>query len=672
MDSRLYESKLPNHKIFKDLEGGFSENISGKLRNLVELRDDVLYVWSPNENCLLCLNLKHLEESGDETPYQKLHFLSPPAFTVERIMASTCGSRICVWGSRGVTVAELPSRWGRGGFFDSGNQTVLCKSYSLDERFLYSPGEVRRVHWHPTSLSHLLVLRSDNTIRLYNIALKNGPKLVKNLTIGPKPSGLLAGKTILDSLGDTAVDFTTTPDSDTLLILRGNGDVYMMQCELDSKSPIQAKLTGPLAMYPPADDNYGSESCSITALGAGDTPPLVIVATCSAQLYHCMLLPNPSDKDDDSHALYVVEAVELNIVLSPGEELQHSFPVLLYPCTHNTYACMHAGGVHAVTLAMMPHLRDLALADESEMETVLSTMCNTRSIARHLVCTAAPRGELRPPIGLALTLPPLPRLLVLCEDARLLARTLEPFNLEEQLYKELQLKNPALDQEDINNILKEKQKLTFMAIIQEILSRDISQPILNINKKEEPSPKECLEFVTQAILKLRGEYMSRQQRAADAITRKLNAMRSLSSQHGDWLNDLQKDIDDVQLQSTVLREKCLLAEKHQDDLKYRCSAVVRKLRASSSTSPAERELLSELDTYKRRGEQLTDQIHVLKEYARHKTAQLKQWQEEYKKKDVVLGKSHSDTIQSILQQQTSQISTLVEETKLLKDQLSIV
>lgn len=31
--------------------------------------------------------------------------------------------------------------------------------------------------------------------------------------------------------------------------------------------------------------------------------------------------------------------------------------------------------------------------------------------------------------------------------------------------------------------------------------------------------------------------------------------------------------------------------------------------------------------------------------------QLKQWQNEYKKKDIALGKSHSDTISSILQQQ---------------------
>ncbi|KAJ0172896.1 hypothetical protein K1T71_011072 [Dendrolimus kikuchii] len=653
MDSRLYEIKLANHKIFKDLKDSLAEKSSGKLKNLIELRDDVLYVWNSVENCLSSLNLKLLEENADETTYQQLHFLSPPSYIVEKLMASSCGSRICVWGSRGVTMAELPARWGRGGLFDSGNQTVLCKSFCLDERFLYTQTEVRRVHWHPNSMSHVLVLVSGNTIRLYNIALKNGPKLVKIFNIGPKPAGYLAGDAILDSLGDTAVDFTPTPDGESLLILRGNGDVYMMTCDLENKSPLQPKMSGPLAMYPPADDNYGTESCSITTLGGGEIPPLVVVASCSAALYHCLLLPSVSEANEaESHALYVVEAVELNIVLNPDDDdMQYSYPVHLYPCTNNTYACVHAGGVHTITLPIMGHLKDFALADDGDIETILSAMCSKPSVARHLVCTSGSSASFSPPVGVALTPPPLPTLLVLCADANLLVRTLEPYDLEEKLYKELQLKNPALDQEDINIILKQRQKLSFTDIIKEILTKDISQPILNISKKEEPSPKESLEFLTQATLKLKKEYISRQQRAADALTRKLTALTNLGEKHREWLTELKKDIDDMQLQTMVLKERILLAEKHQDDIKYRCSAIIRNLRASSLTTPAERELLAELEKYKRKGEAIAEQIHMLKEHAQQKDNVLTKWREDYKKKDIALGKSHSDTISSILQQQ---------------------
>ncbi|KAF9810634.1 hypothetical protein SFRURICE_021087 [Spodoptera frugiperda] len=506
------------------------------------------------------------------------------------------------------------------------NWTCSMRCAPLLRDLLIDIGEVRRVHWHPASLSHVFVLGSDNTIRLYNIALKKGPKLVQSFTIGIKPSSQLAGRNILDSLGDTAVDFTPILDTETLLILRGNGDVYMMQCELERKSPLQPKLSGPLAMYPPADDNYGSESCSITALGGGDTPPLVVVATCSAALYHCLLLPN---------------------------------------CTNNTYACVHAGGVHAITLPILGHLVDYALADETESESVLGALCVRSSVARHVVASAAAAG-------LALSAPPLPRLLVLVGAATLVPRTLEPFDLEEQLYKELQLKNPTLEQDDINNILKERQKLSFTSIIQEILTRDVSQPILQISKKEEPSPKQCLEFLSQATLKLRGEYISRQQRACDAIARKLQALRSLSNQHQDWLQDLQKEIGEVQLQSTVLKEKCMLAEKHQDDLKYRCSAVVRAGRACSAPCAAERALHAELQQHARTGRTLQQHIAQLKAHAAYRAQEMEKWESEYKKKDIALGQSHSNTISSILQQQTSQIKTLMEETKLLKDQLSIV
>lgn len=661
MDSRLYDTKLATHKIIKDLKESLKENDNEKLRNLFVLQDDVLYAWNSLENCLFCINLKRLEEHDEETPYQKLHLLSPPAFSVERVISSECGSRLCLWGSRGVTVAELPSRWGRDGLFESGSQTILCKSYSLDERFLYSQGEILRVHWHPKSLSHVLVLISDNTMRLYNIALKSGPKLVKIFTIGPKPTGSL-GQTVLDSLGDTAVDFTPTPDAEHLLILSGNGDVYMLQCDLDNNG-LQAKLKGPLAMYPPADDNYGSESCAITALGGIDTPTLVVIASASAALYHCLLLPNASDDKDNSHALYVVESVELNVTLGSEDTVQYMFPMHLYPVGRSTYACVHARGLHCVAMPVLDRLEEYAQADEGEMESILQAICTKASFARHVLCSRAPTA-------LALSAAPPHSLLLLSHDGELLTRTLEPYNLEEHFFKAMQLKNPSLEQEDMKNLFKERQKLSFTTIVQEVLEKKVSQPILKLDKKE-PSPKECLELLTQSTVKLRGEYIARQRRAADVIARKLTAARALAAQHAAWFADLQKEVDNVKLNTAVLKEKRYLAEKYQEDMKYRCSTVIRSLRTDGS-SAEERRALLELLQHQRSSAQLAGRLATLKQLALDKELQLKKCQEEYKKKDTVLGKSHSDTISSILQQQTVQISKIIEETKLLKDQLGVV
>ncbi|XP_050666728.1 nucleoporin 88 [Leptidea sinapis] len=670
MDSRLYETKLANHKIFKDLKDSLSKKSDAKLSNLIELRDEVLYAWNSNENCLFCVNLKHLEEH-DDTPYQKIIFSSPPVFEVERLMSSECGTRLCVWGSRGVTVAELPSRWGRSGLFESGKPTVFCKSFSLDERFLFSQCQVIKVLWHPHSLSHILVLVSDNTMRVYNIALKTGPKRVKPFgKIGPRPQGPL-GMAFQDGFGDSAVDMTATPDGNHLLVLTGNGDVYMMSSDfLHSKGSSEFKVQGPLSMYPPADDNYGSESCAIAALGAVDTPAVVVIATASAALYHCLLLPKQSDTEGDEFALYVVESVDLDIVLNTENDVTSLYPVHLYPCSKNTYVCVHAGGVHTVTLAIMEHLKDYAMADDSEMDSVISIICAKSSSARHLVCTSD--RVARPPVGVALSPAPLHHVLVLCCGGDLLTRTLEPFDMEEGLYKEIQLKNPMLDEDDMKKLFKEKQKVSFTSILMEILSRDMSQPILKMEPATEPSPKECLEILTEATVKLRNEYMSRQERATRALRAKLEALRSLGNHQRDWQKMLLEDIAHVHLKWGALKSKREQAVNKQEDIKHRCAVAIRYVRSTSRVSPAELEMVKRLEQYKHKADTLLTRTRALRDHADDHLEKIKKWQEEYKKQNVVLGKSHSETISSILQQQTNQVSTLIEETKLLKDQLGVM
>lgn len=73
------------------------------------------------------------------------------------------------------------------------------------------------------------------------------------------------------------------------------GDVLCLNTTIDESMNIKsAKITGPLIMYPPADDNYSEDACSILVLDT--VPPSVVIASNFGELYNCLLLPVPQIK----------------------------------------------------------------------------------------------------------------------------------------------------------------------------------------------------------------------------------------------------------------------------------------------------------------------------------------------------------------------------------------
>uniref|UniRef100_A0A0A1WRY9 Nuclear pore complex protein Nup88 n=1 Tax=Zeugodacus cucurbitae TaxID=28588 RepID=A0A0A1WRY9_ZEUCU len=139
-------------------------------QNLLECKDDMLYAWNTEECCLLAVNWRLAALEGFEAvKYQHLIPSVPQSFQVERVVASSEGSLIALAGARGVTVLELPRRWGKDGLFMEGKEKITCRAFNLDS-LLFSNNphlELRQLRWHPFSPtdSHLLVLLSDNTIR---------------------------------------------------------------------------------------------------------------------------------------------------------------------------------------------------------------------------------------------------------------------------------------------------------------------------------------------------------------------------------------------------------------------------------------------------------------------------------------------------------------------------
>lgn len=56
---------LNKHHLFQELKNGLSGNIKDT-RNILEIRDNVLYVWNANDSCVMTLNVAASRGKEDE------------------------------------------------------------------------------------------------------------------------------------------------------------------------------------------------------------------------------------------------------------------------------------------------------------------------------------------------------------------------------------------------------------------------------------------------------------------------------------------------------------------------------------------------------------------------------------------------------------------------------
>ncbi|XP_055543607.1 nuclear pore complex protein Nup88 [Wyeomyia smithii] len=206
-----------------------------KTQNLLETKDDMLFVWNSKNCSVLTLNWRAANVKRDEqTKYQTLIPSAPQNFTVEKILPSTEATFLALSGPRGLSILELPRRWGPNGQYQNGKECIICRSYNLDEHLFTENAnlEILQIRWHPASPtdSHILALLSDNSIRVYDVdSLRHvwrvgpSPTLINGGNNGSKLSAAFTGTpggggssftnklVYLSSLGDTAVDFDIAP-----------------------------------------------------------------------------------------------------------------------------------------------------------------------------------------------------------------------------------------------------------------------------------------------------------------------------------------------------------------------------------------------------------------------------------------------------------------------------
>ena len=122
-------SKL--QETLQEVLGGQAEP-SNLAKQIMCINDDICYVWSFQDICILALRL-----SENETKCTKLIPTDTPIFDVENVSVSPNARWICLWGPRGASALEIPRRSGKNRDFIGAESdgSVVVHTVPIAERF---------------------------------------------------------------------------------------------------------------------------------------------------------------------------------------------------------------------------------------------------------------------------------------------------------------------------------------------------------------------------------------------------------------------------------------------------------------------------------------------------------------------------------------------------------
>ena len=386
-------SSLCSHAFVNDLRDKVATE-SAKCLDLVAYSQDILYIWNSTDACIHSVNIKHSIRDSDLETQLILHPIQGISFSPERLLLNFSNSLLALIagteGNSGISILDLPERW------STVHKSLKVNCKNLGERLFFGEQQtLRQAKWHPGSPSdsHLLVLTSDECLRLYDVS--NGEVLWKCILSQKNilsPHSTIPSKI---SLGDTPIDFDVAPSivEDVsrirwpILVLWGNGDIYYVETAVeDERERITAQ--GPLRMFPSSDDNYGSDASSILILHT--LPPIVSFSTCAGTIYNCIFLSNDSLKTDSEKSLCVVECIELEVGISLGEDDEMvSCPIRLMknPTEKSMYFSIHKAGIHSITLPLVTKLYEFLENADAEF------IYTHESLVEYLLCTGVNKGS---------------------------------------------------------------------------------------------------------------------------------------------------------------------------------------------------------------------------------------------------------------------------------------
>ncbi|XP_013871343.1 nucleoporin 88 [Austrofundulus limnaeus] len=709
-------TELPNHAIFEKLreklEFESKSNERGVVKNLTFCLGGDFFVWDDTERVFYTTNLRQLnsEESRGGGKFQTLLCINPPLFDVCQVFVSPAQGHVALVGLRGVSVLELPQRWGKRSEFEGGRDRINCKTIPVAERFFTSSPSVslRQAAWYPSETDdpYLVLLTSDNTIRFYGLKSSQTPAKVLPVSQGEDESSVRPPvRSYAASLGEIAVAFDFGPVSCPprqlaaqyfkeqpvypLYILYENGETYVSYTGQTNGLSV-SNPAGPLPMYPAAEDNYGYDACSILCLPC--VPSILVIATQTGTLYHCVVLESEEEEDAGAvekwiqiaggavPALYVFECVELELTLKVAaddeepQELDFTCPIRLRrdPLCPQRYHCTHEAGVHSVGLIWVHKLQRFLQSGEEDKDSLQELAAEKRCIVEHVLCTRPLLTNQSAPVWGFLIVSDLSL------GATMICITSSYECVMLPLLSSIRPPSPPLlcsqpGPGSGSSPLRGLASDSFEQHVRNILARGAANPlVLKAGDREAapPPPPECLQLLSRATQVFREEYILKQDMAREETQRRVKLLREQKN----------KQLEELALcreEKKSLREAAeRLADKYED-AKYRQEATVSRVRRVLCS------LQSQLPVLSNSEKDMKKELQSVSERLKHLDNCIRQvsMKMEYQKKQVDKDMSAARTtvsldahqkkvVQDVLREQGQQIGDMMKQIKDIKNHFS--
>ncbi|KAM9853213.1 nucleoporin 88 [Aulostomus maculatus] len=706
---------LPNHPIFnklrEKLDSEPGRNDRGVSKNLTFCLGGDFFIWDDATRVFYTTNLRqlNLEENGNSGNYQTLLCINPPIFEVCQVLLSPTQHHVALVGLRGVSVLELPQRWGKRSEFEGGRSEINCKTIPVAERFFTSSPSLtlRQASWYPseTDEPHLVLLTSDNTIRFYGLKSPQTPAKVLPVSQSEDDSNVHPPvRSYAASLGEIAVAFdfgqvSSTPRSLAipsakkqsfypLYILYETGETYL--CYTSQLNGVSlSKLVGPLPMYPAAEDNYGYDACAILCLPC--VPSILVIATETGTLYHCVVLESEEDEETGAvqkwthgseavPALYVFECVELELTLkvATGEEeepqeFDFTCPIRLHrdPLCEHRFHCTHEAGVHSVGLIWVNKLQRFLKANEEDKDSLQELAAEKRCIVEHILCTRPLLTSHSAPVQGFLIVSDLS----LGATMICITSTYECILLP--LLSAIRPPSPPLlcsypGPGSISSPLRGLGCSAFEQHIRNILVRSSTNPVVlkSGDKDASPPPPECLQLLSRATQVFREEYILKQDMASEEMQRRVKLLTGQKNKQLEEMTVCREERKSLTEAAERLADKYEDAKYRQETIMKRVKKVLGSLQSqlpilSNSEKDMKKELLTISDQLKHL-DNCIKQVNMKMEYQKTQVDR----DAPAARSTVSLNAHQKKVVQDVLREQGQYIGDMMKQIKDIKNHFS--